>query len=136
LVLGYSITANGLLARFGQGPRAIMPRTKARLPLALLDELAERFKALAEPNRLAILSALYAGERRVGALVQETRLGQANVSRHLDVLRRYGFVKRRKQGLNVFYRVADDDVFRLCDIMCGRATHRRPTLRIGKAQRR
>ncbi len=89
-----------------------------RLPGALLDQLAGRFKALAEPNRLAILSTLHAGELSVSALVQETGLGQANVSRHLDVLRRHGFVDRRKEGLNVFYRIADREVFRICDIMC------------------
>jgi DNA-binding transcriptional ArsR family regulator len=93
-----------------------------RLPPALLDQLADRFKALAEPNRLAILSTLHDGELSVGELVEETGLGQANVSKHLDVLRRYGFVARRKDGLNVFYRMADKDVFRICDIMCGRVT--------------
>ena len=94
--------------------------SRERLPVELLDQLADRFKALAEPNRLAILSALHAGELSVGELVDETDLGQANVSKHLDVLRRYGFVDRRKDGLNVFYRVTDKDVFRICDIMCGR----------------
>ncbi len=97
----------------------------ARLPATLLSQLAERFKALAEPNRLAILSTLHAGELSVGALVEATGLGQANVSKHLDLLRRYGFVDRRKDGLNVFYRVADRDVFRICDIMCGPFTHAR-----------
>ncbi|HXY70340.1 MAG TPA: metalloregulator ArsR/SmtB family transcription factor [Gemmatimonadales bacterium] len=90
-----------------------------RLPAALLDRLADRFKALAEPNRLAILSALHGGERSVSELVVETGLGQANVSKHLDVLRRHGFVARRKDGLNAFYRMADREVFRICDIMCG-----------------
>ncbi len=97
----------------------------ARLPAPMLSQLAERFKALAEPNRLAILSTLHAGELSVGALVEATGLGQANVSKHLDLLRRYGFVDRRKDGLNVFYRVADRDVFRICDIMCGPFTHLR-----------
>ena len=99
-----------------------------RLPPALLDQLAERFKALAEPNRLAILSALRDGELSVGTLVEETGLGQANVSKHLDVLRRYGFVERRKDGLNAYYRLADKEVFRICDIMCGRVTRDRGTL--------
>jgi DNA-binding transcriptional ArsR family regulator len=89
-----------------------------RLPAPLLGELAERFKALAETNRLAILSTLHEGELSVGELVDATGLGQANVSKHLDVLRRYGFVVRRKDGLNVFYSVADQDVFQICDIMC------------------
>ena len=99
---------------------------RSRLPAASLDQLADRFKALAEPNRLAMLSALHAGELTVGELVDETGLGQANVSKHLDVLRRYGFVDRRKDGLNVFYRLADKDVFRICDLMCGRPAGSRP----------
>ncbi len=104
--------------------------SKGRLPAAMLDQLADRFKALAEPNRLAILSTLHAGELSVGELVDETGLGQANVSKHLDVLRRYGFVERRKDGLNVFYRVADKAVFRICDIMCGRPIHGRGTIEV------
>ncbi|HEX6558659.1 MAG TPA: metalloregulator ArsR/SmtB family transcription factor [Longimicrobiales bacterium] len=94
----------------------------AKIPLtpAVLDKLAERFKALAEPNRLAILSALRGRELTVTALVEETSLGQANVSKHLNLLYRYGFVQRRKEGLNVYYSLADKDVFRICDIMCGR----------------
>lgn len=104
-----------------------MPRRHARLSAGMLDLLADRFKALAEPNRLAILSSLHAGERSVGALVRETRLGQANVSKHLDVLRRHGFVERRREGLNAYYRLADKDVFRICDLMCRRAAANAPS---------
>lgn len=98
--------------------------------MGVLEQLADRFKALAEPSRLAILSTLHAGERSVGQLVQETGLGQANMSKHLDVLRRYGFVERRKDGLNVIYRVVDRDVFRVCDIVCGRFPSARATMDI------
>ncbi len=92
---------------------------RGRIPAEVLGQLADRFKALAEPNRLAILSTLHGGELSVGALVGETGLGQANVSKHLDVLRRHGFVERRKDGLNAIYRIADREVFRICDVMCG-----------------
>ena len=102
--------------------------SRARLPASMLDQLAERFKALAEVSRLTILSTLHGGELSVGELVEETGLGQANVSKHLDVLRRYGFVAKRKEGLNVFYRVADADVFRICDIMCGRGGRGRDSI--------
>lgn len=107
--------------------------SRGRLPEAMLEQLAERFKALAEPNRLAILSALHGGESSVTELVADTGLGQANVSKHLDLLRRYGFVARRKEGLNVFYRVADKDVFRICDIMCGRPARRGVTTAVTRA---
>ena len=86
----------------------------------LLALVAERFKALAEPARLRVLSELRDGERTVTELMQATGLGQPNVSRHLQVLHAHGFVQRRKEGLNVYYRLKGKDVFALCDIMCGR----------------
>ena len=82
--------------------------------------VAERFKALAEPARLQILNSLRGGEKTVTQLVDETALGQANVSKHLQLLHTLGFVSRRKDGLFVYYALADGSVFRLCDIMCAR----------------
>lgn len=86
----------------------------------VLDLVAERFKALAEPARLRILSALRGGEKTVSELMEETGLGQANVSKHLQMLHGLQFVDRRKEGLYVHYRLASEDVFQLCDIVCGR----------------
>ncbi len=92
--------------------------------LALTPEvlvlIAERFKALAEPARLQILNCLRSGEMTVSELVDETSLGQANVSKHLQLLHSLGFVGRRKEGLFVYYAIADKSVFQLCDVMCGR----------------
>ena len=82
--------------------------------------VAERFKALGEPARLRLLNALRAGERTVSELMEDTGLSQANVSKHLQLLRSLGFVTRRKEGLYVRYALADEDVFALCDLMCGR----------------
>lgn len=86
----------------------------------LMELVAERFRALADPVRLQILDVLRRGERTVTELVEETGLGQANVSKHLQLLLALRFVTRRKEGLFAFYSLADRDVFRLCDIMCGR----------------
>ena len=93
-----------------------------RVPLTpeLLDLIAERFKALAEPARLRILNALRDGEKTVTELMDETGFGQANVSKHLQMLHALRFVERRKEGLFVHYRLADESVFQLCDIVCGR----------------
>jgi DNA-binding transcriptional ArsR family regulator len=86
----------------------------------MIELVAERFRALAEPVRLHIMQALRRGEKTVGELVEETGLGTANVSKHLQLLHGAGFVTRRKEGLYVYYGLAGEDVFRLCDIMCGR----------------
>lgn len=86
----------------------------------MMDLVAGRFKALSDPARLRILNALRGGELSVTELVEATALGQANVSKHLALLHSLGFVKRRKDGLFTPYALADKDIFRLCDIMCGR----------------
>jgi ArsR family transcriptional regulator len=91
-----------------------------RLTAALLEVIAERFRALADPGRLRILAALREGEQTVTDLVVHTGLAQASVSKHLQELHANAFVKRRREGLFVHYRLADRAVFRLCDVMCGR----------------
>jgi len=91
------------------------PMSPAQLAL-----VAEQFKALAEPARLAILQALMPRERSVGDLQTVTGLGQANLSKHLRQLHAAGFVMRRKEGLFVFYAVADPRVEQLCDLMCAK----------------
>jgi len=81
--------------------------------------VAERFRTLGEPMRLRLLQALRDGERSVGELVEEVGAGQANVSKHLQLLHRMGFVQRRKEGTTALYRIADPNVFRLCELVCG-----------------
>jgi len=81
--------------------------------------VAERFKALSEPARLQLLQAMQPRELSVNELVHVTGLGQANVSKHLQVLHGLGFVKRRKEGLFVYYALADRSVLEQCDLMCG-----------------
>ncbi len=97
-------------------------RPPKNLSQAMLDQVAERFKALAEPNRLSLLQALQEGELAVGDLVTRTGLSLANASKQLQQLHAAGFIQRRKDGLFVFYRLSDMDVMTLCDLMCGRVT--------------
>lgn len=91
-----------------------------RLSPEMIELVAERFRALAEPARLNIMQELRGGEHTVGELAEATGLGTANLSKHLQLLNAAGFVTRRKEGLFVYYCLAGQDVFRLCDIMCGR----------------
>ena len=92
----------------------------AKLTPELIEVVAERFKALSEPARLHILNVLREGEQTVSEVMDATGLSQANASKHLQVLHSLGFVLRRKEGQRVFYALAGNDIFRLCDIMCGR----------------
>lgn len=92
--------------------------TKLSLTPEALALIAERFKVLAEPARLQILSCLRRRELTVSEIVDETGLRQANVSKHLQLLHSQGFVARRKDGLYAHYTLADKRVFQLCDLMC------------------
>lgn len=93
---------------------------KLSLTPEVLALVAERFKVLAEPARLQILHCLRKRELTVSEIIEQTELGQANVSKHLQLLHAQGFVSRRKEGLYVYYALADQHVFQLCDIMCER----------------
>ncbi len=84
-----------------------------------LEMIAERFRLLGDPVRLHLLQALEHGERSVADLVQATGASQANVSKHLQLMLRGGVVKRRREGLFVFYSIRDPRVFQLCDVVCG-----------------
>lgn len=90
------------------------------LPPGALELIAARFKLLAEPMRLRLLNELRGGEKTVTELVAATGAGQANVSKHLGLLADAGMVARRKEGLNVNYFIADESLFELCDLVCGR----------------
>ena len=98
-------------------------RSMAKKPRSLSDEalglIARRFAVLSEPLRLRLLHALFDGEKSVGALIELTGGTQANVSRHLQTLAEAGLLARRKEGLQVFYSIADPSVFPLCELVCG-----------------
>jgi ArsR family transcriptional regulator len=93
---------------------------QSRMTPKLFELVAARFKAFGEPVRLQILHALADGEHTVSDLVGSTAIAQANLSRHLQQLLALGFVTRRKRGLFAYYRLADREVLRLCELMCGR----------------
>jgi len=84
----------------------------------LIPLVAQRFKALGDPGRLAILASLQSGEKSVSELVRSTGRGQPNVSQHLSSLARAGFVAARREGNRVFYRSADACVGEICDALC------------------
>lgn len=88
------------------------------IPDELLDVIALKFRMLADPTRLAILRCLMRGERNVTQIVRETGRNQANVSKHLKMLADSGLAGRRKDGLQVFYRIDDPLVERLCRLVC------------------
>jgi DNA-binding transcriptional ArsR family regulator len=94
--------------------------TGGTVPLSdeLLHKIADVLKAMADPTRLKIIHCLHNGERCVSAILEAVGGSQANISKHLSVLKRAGLVDSRREGLNVHYRIIDDGVFTICRNVC------------------
>ena len=84
-----------------------------------LARIAHRLKALADPTRLQLLQLLGDRELCVSDLVEQVGGTQANVSKHLSVLRAAGLVRPRREGMNVYYAMEDAAAFEVCRLMCG-----------------
>ncbi|HEX9121915.1 MAG TPA: metalloregulator ArsR/SmtB family transcription factor [Actinomycetota bacterium] len=76
----------------------------------LFEQFARLGKAVASPRRIELVDLLCQGERSVETLAREARMGVTNTSAHLQVLRRARLVETRREGVKVFYRLADDAV--------------------------
>lgn len=89
------------------------------IPDEILRLMARKFRALGDPTRLAVIRALLeGGEQNVTRLVAATEHTQANVSKHLKQLFELGIVGRRKEGLQVFYRLTDPVIEKICRLVC------------------
>jgi DNA-binding transcriptional ArsR family regulator len=89
------------------------------LPEDLAELIARRFRAIGEQLRVRMLDLLRDGELSVNELAEQLGAGQQNVSKHLAVLVDAGMLARRKEGNHVYYRIADEGVFALCEQVCG-----------------
>lgn len=74
------------------------------------DAAGELLRALASPMRIAIVTELAAGPRRVHELVEALRVPQPLVSQHLRVLRMAGLVDGARSGREVAYALTDEHV--------------------------
>lgn len=83
-----------------------------------MNLVAARFKVLSDPMRLRILNTLQSGEQSVTQVTDIVEASQPNVSKHLKTLQDAGLIARRQEGNTVYYRVADESVFQLCDVVC------------------
>lgn len=91
---------------------------KKNLTTEALGLIANRFKVLSEPLRLRILHLLQDGEKSVGELTNAIETSQPNISKHLKLMQDAGIVKRQQFGNTVYYSIADETIFTLCDVVC------------------
>ena len=99
------------------------------LPDDLVELVADRFRALAEPTRIKLLDRLHDREATVLELTALVGTTQQNVSKHLNLLQHAGIVARRKEGNFSYYRIDDETVYALCESVCGSLERRADALR-------
>jgi DNA-binding transcriptional ArsR family regulator len=83
----------------------------------LFEMQSEVCKTLASAKRLEIINALKEGEKTVGELVEILGVPKANVSQHLAVMRLKGILRSRREGVNIYYRIANPKVVQACTLM-------------------
>jgi ArsR family transcriptional regulator len=102
-----------------EGAVCCPPLTRAPLELPDAERLAGLLKALADPNRLRLLSLIAAhdnGEACVCDLTDRVDLRQPTVSHHLKVLISHGLLSREKRGVFVYYRTVPEQMRLLADL--------------------
>jgi ArsR family transcriptional regulator len=77
-----------------------------------MDTVLNIYKALSDVTRLKILKLLEQGEFCVCDIVAALDMIQPNISFHLGVLKEAGFIKDRRQGKWIHYRIDDSDIFK------------------------
>ena len=97
--------------------------------VAIFEQFAELARVLGQGNRLELLEHAAQGERSVERLAQLTGLSLANASQHLQVLRRAGFLRSRRDGKRVLYRLGDGPVVELLGALRRYAEHSRAEVR-------
>ena len=66
------------------------------------------FKALSDPNRLAILALLREGEKCACVLLEQLQISQSTLSHHMKILCDSGIVTARKDGKWTYYSISQE----------------------------
>ena len=84
----------------------------------VFETAAEIFRVMSSPMRLKIISSLCNGEKNVTQLLEEIDTTQPNMSQHLNTLFQAGVIGKRREGVQIFYRIINDRVVTLCRAVC------------------
>ena len=84
----------------------------------VFEKAAEVFRVMAAPMRLRIISCLCHGEKNVSQLLEEIDTTQPNMSQHLSTLYQAGVIGKRRQGVQIYYRIVNQRVVHLCRAVC------------------
>ena len=97
------------------------PKTK-RVQLDQPDHVFEKaaglFKVMSAPMRLKIINCLCDGEQNVSYLLEKIATTQPNMSQHLNTLFKSGVLAKRREGVQIYYSIANQQIVNLCKAVC------------------
>lgn len=85
---------------------------------AQLEKAAEVFRVMSAPMRLRIISCLCSGEKNVGELLNVINTTQPNMSQHLNMLYAAGVLDKRRDGVQIYYRIVNNNIVNICRAVC------------------
>jgi len=83
-----------------------------------IEKAAEVFRVMSAPMRLRIISCLCSGEKNVGELLEAIDTTQPNMSQHLNTLYMAGVLEKRREGVQIFYRIVNNNIVNICRAVC------------------
>lgn len=91
-------------------------RIENMLPEEDIYDLADFFKVFGDSSRLKVLWALKQGELCVTHLAEQLNMSAPAVSHQLKILRQSHLVCTRREGKNIYYKLADDHVQKILEL--------------------
>ena len=87
-------------------------------PDHVFEKAAELFGVMSAPMRLKIINCLCDGEQNVSYLLERIDTTQPNMSQHLNTLFKAGVLAKRRDGVQIYYRIDNDKIVSLCNAVC------------------
>ena len=81
----------------------------------IFENMSDRFKAVSDPTRLKILYLLQDGELCVCEIIMALEKPQSTISHHLNVLKNARFIKGRKEGVWIHYKLVNPEIVSLIE---------------------
>jgi DNA-binding transcriptional ArsR family regulator len=104
------------------GVKAFQKKASSKKPEDSMDAMfelaAETFRVMSAPMRLKIINCLCEEEKNVGQLLEEIDTTQPNMSQHLNTLFKAKILGRRREGVQIYYRIINERVVTLCRAVC------------------
>jgi ArsR family transcriptional regulator len=82
------------------------------------ESAADLFRVMSAPMRLKIINCLCDGEKNVSYLLTKVNTTQPNMSQHLNTLYQAGILGKRREGVQIFYRIIDQRIVSICEAVC------------------